>query len=94
MNDLLHRIQAAQQDVGERVVMEDLKSKGLDDLCAPPPPLKDVESVDDVREAIRRFSYAWQLPISNEEIKPASQDLITAAEWAIARIEALEKGKA
>lgn len=117
MSDLLKRIEAAQRDAGERVVMESLEAKGLgklvgrnprprkmttserhaadagvgyDPRCAPPTQLPEIESVADVEECIRRFQFAWQLPITNEEIKPASNDLLTATDWALKRIAALE----
>lgn len=39
---------------------------------------------------MRRFHLAWQTPISNEEIKPSSNDLLTATRWALNRITTLE----
>jgi hypothetical protein len=48
--------------------------------------------MDDVDGCILRFSLAWQEPISNAEVKPTANDLLTAAEWMRDRISCLEHG--
>src|SRR5690348_3429835 len=49
-----------------------------------------IRSMDDVDGCILRFSLAWQEPISNAEVKPTANDLLTAAEWMRDRIAGLE----
>lgn len=53
--------------------------------------LPKIRSSKDVRECRRRFCQAWQEPISNSEIKPYSNDLLAAVDWALEEIERLTR---
>lgn len=50
-----------------------------------------IRSCKDVRECRQRFCLAWQEPISNSEIKPYSNDLLAAVDWALEEVERLTR---